>query len=73
MRPLIRWLGFGAHQHYLAGEAGVPESGGDRIARRAAADDQRLTLRFSNSRRRRSDQARYPPSTTTANAYAETR
>ena len=73
VRALIWWLGFRAQQHYPAGEPGVPESGGNCIASRTAANDQRLWLRFSNSRKRRSDQARYPPSTRTANAYAQTR
>jgi hypothetical protein len=58
VRTLIWRLGFGAHQHDPAGKAGVSESGGDRVARRTAADDQRSWLRFSNSRRRRSDHAR---------------
>jgi hypothetical protein len=56
---LVWKLGFGAHQHYHAGKSGVPQPGGDRIARRAATDDQRLgRLRFSISRRRRSDHPR---------------
>ncbi|HXI97095.1 MAG TPA: hypothetical protein VNG04_13270, partial [Candidatus Acidoferrum sp.] len=74
VRSLIRRLRFGAHQHDLAREACVPESRGDRVAGRAAAGDQRSDVFPSSScLMRRSDQARYPPSNSTAKAYAMTR
>jgi hypothetical protein len=48
MRAFVRKLRLGSDQHDLPGEAGVPETRGDRVAGRAAADDQRSGRVFSN-------------------------
>jgi hypothetical protein len=73
MRALVRQLALGAHQEDLAVEPRIAKAGGDSVTGRAAAGDQRSGRVFSSWRRRRSDQKRYPPRTTTANAYAMTR
>jgi hypothetical protein len=73
MRAFVRQRRLGSDQDDLAGESSVPESGSDGVSGRAAADDQRSGRVFSISRKLRSDQSRYPPSTTTAKAYAVAR
>jgi hypothetical protein len=73
VRAFVWRLSLGAHQDDLAVETRISEAGGDRVTGRTAAGDQRSGRVFSSWRRRRSDQKRYPPRTTTANAYAMSR
>jgi hypothetical protein len=47
MRAFVRKLGLGSDQRDLSGVARVPETCGDRVAGRAAADDQRSGRVFS--------------------------
>ena len=65
MRPLVWEFRFGANEQDVALKAGVAQTRCHGVAGGAAADD--YCLRMS-SRTRRSDQARYPPSTTMAKA-----
>jgi hypothetical protein len=73
MGTLVRQLVLGANQDDVAVETCIPKAGGDRVTGRTGAGDQRSGRVFSSWRRRRSDQTRYPPRTTTANAYATIR
>jgi len=65
MRPLVRELGLGADQQDGAAKASVAQTRRDGVSGRPRADD--YCFRVS-SRTRRSDQARYPPSTAIAKA-----
>jgi hypothetical protein len=65
---LVRKLRLRTYEDYLPVEAAITKAGGNGVTGGAAAGDQRSGRVFSSWRRRRSDQSRYPPRTTTANA-----
>jgi hypothetical protein len=70
VRSLVRDLWLRAREQDLALKARVAQTRGGGVPGGTAADDYRF---LCNSRTRSSDQARYPPSTAIAKAYAATR